>query len=189
MVIISKEKYKMEINFRKTNPRTTKIREVALILFISLAGLMMHLGVRAADTDTVSATVTAEQISLSVSDANIAYGVVGIGESVTTLDVGETDTQTITNTGNVVEDFHLQGTDSTSWTLAGSTGNEQYTHEYSIDGGGTWAGYLNNSSYTEIVTGIGTSATQDFDLRLTTPDTTDATDEQSVDVSVQATAN
>lgn len=187
----------MEIKFRKSRNRQERvIKEVAIVLFISLVGLMMHLGVKAAE-ETVNATVTAQNVALSVSPGTVSYGTVGTGSSATTaLNDGDSvdATQSIENTGNVAEDFDLKGQDTASWTLADSIGTaESYAHEYCDEGGGTdcdstptWTAL--STTYASLTTNVGTSTTYPFDLRIQLPTSTSDTSEQSADVYVRATA-
>lgn len=162
--------------------------------FLLWAGVLLvyslSLSVQAQDTASVTATVTAQQIAVSVSDGTVNYGVIEMGGNKSTLDL--TDTQTITNDGNVTEDFNIQGSDSTpsSWTLVGNTapGTDEYGHAFSTDTGSTWTP-MTSDTYTSVATAIASSATEDMDLQIYTPSSTTATAEQSVDVTIQATAN
>ena len=171
------------------------LREYWPALLLGLVVFLFFLlpGVRAENTDTVTATVTVQNISVSVTDGTVDYQTLGVGTSATTA-TGDgdsvDDTQTATNDGNVTEDFDIKGQDSSGgWTLATSPGDEQYTHEFctsDCDSSPTWTPLT--TSYDTLATGITTSGTQNFDLRIQVPTSTTDYDPQSVDVTVLATA-
>ena len=145
---------------------------------------------KASSTATVTATVTVQNISLEmVENGTISYGTIGLSSTKDTVTLGTTPVAN--NNGNVNEDFGLQGTDSTSWTLSSDTGAETYFHKVcTADCGssGSWAN-LSTGGYYTIVQGIATGNSQPFDLRVGTPTSTSDYDQQNVNVSVQASAN
>jgi len=144
-----------------------------------------------ADTEgTVTATVTVQNISLSVSDGSISYGTLAVGTSATTA-TGDgdsvDDTQTVTNDGNVTEDFNIKGQDTGNWTLENTAGADQYVHEFctsNCDSSPTWTPLT--TSYDTLAEDI--AASSGFDLRIQVPTSTAVYTSQSVDVTVQATA-
>jgi hypothetical protein len=135
-------------------------------------------------------------ISITVSDASVAYGVLDVNTSKETTSGELNDTQVATNNGSVAEDFNIKGQDSADWTLAGSAGNEQYVHSFCTAGGGspdpcdavpTWT--ASTTSYQTLASNIATSGTKRFDLKVTMPTATTATADQTVSVIVQAVAH
>ncbi|MDZ7726127.1 MAG: hypothetical protein U5L75_00920 [Candidatus Campbellbacteria bacterium] len=123
-------------------------------------------------------------ISVSVSDGAVSYGLVETGTTENTLNLS--DTQTITNEGNVNENFEIIGQDTACpWTLATSAGTDQYVHEFSTDSGTNWT-YI-TTSYQQLATNVPASGTQDLDLRITAPSSTSCDSEQNVDVTIRAT--
>lgn len=150
---------------------------------------------KAADTGAVAATVTAQSISLSVVDGGVSYGTLGVGSTKNTTNAGTNldDSQIVTNTGNVSENFNIKGMNSTSsgvgWTLASSPGANTYTHKFcnvNCDASPTW-GPL-SIGYTELSTSIGVgNSAPPFDLQIYTPTSTTDYNEQTVSVTVQAT--
>lgn len=157
-----------------------------LLSLIAMFPLVFNFSVLATDTGTVTCTVTVQNISISVSDGTITYGT--LGQNSTTNTCTLTDTQTATNNGNVTEDFNIKGQDSTSWTLAGTAGSDQYTHKFSTATCPTFTGTALTTSYQSLATGIAESGTQDFDLEINTPNPSTVYTEQSVDITVQAVA-
>lgn len=156
------------------------------VLIFSVAGM-----VSAANTGTVAATITAQNISLSLSDGTITYGTLGANASADTTSGGLNDSQTVTNNGNVNETIGLKGTSSANWIIAGTTGTDQYKHEFctqvqTCDTVPTWTPLT--TSYADITTGLAPAGTYWFDLKITTPNPSTAFTQQQVDVYVLATA-
>jgi len=144
----------------------------------------------------VTATVTVQNISITVADGTVAYGTLGANTSKDTTSGGLDDTQTATNDGNVSETFNIKGSDSVAWTLAGAAGVNQYKHEFCKTGTGVPDPCDANPVYTALTTGyqalatpVAATGTQKFDLKITTPTSSSSFAEQSVNVTVQATAS
>jgi len=164
---------------------------LASIFIVIFAVLAVSLQIIAADTDSVTATVTAQLVSVSVTDGAVAYGTVATSSSEDTTSSGVDDSQTADNDGNVTEDFNIMGQDSGAWELADSAGPEAYTHGFCIsncDSSPSWTQF-NETTYTTLATSIADTGNQVFDLRLQTPTSTATFTEQSVDVTVQAVAH
>lgn len=145
--------------------------------------------VMAASTGAVTATVTAQNISVTVTDGSVAYGSLSTSTTEDTTATGVNNSQTATNNGNVTQDFNIQGQDSAAWTLAGTAASEAYTHKFCItdcDGTPTWVALT--TSYQTLATGVADSGTQIFDLQIGTPTSTATFTQQSVDITVQAVA-
>lgn len=166
---------------RKLNRR---IMLGSLSLSSCLVALLV-LPVFAADTDSVTATVTVQNISVSVADGSVAYGTLPLNSSAGT---NGSDTQTATNDGNVTIDLNIRGYDTAAWTLSGTNGANQYVHRFC-----TTSCASPPTSYTALTTSYQTLATnktaasdQTFDLHITTPTSTSTYDQQSADVLVQA---
>ena len=139
-------------------------------------------------TATVTSTVTAQSISVSVADGSVAYGVLADNTSKGTNTSDMNDTQTATNNGNVAEDFNIKGQNSANWTLASSTGSDQYVHKFcaaTCDSPPTNYTAL-TTNYQALGTNIAANGTKTFDLRITTPNPSTNFTQQSVDVLVQA---
>jgi energy-coupling factor transporter transmembrane protein EcfT len=155
-----------------------------LMIFLSV----FVLNVKAASNATVTATVTVQSISVTVSDGNVAYGTLALNTSAGT---NGTDTQTATNNGNVAEDLLIRGQNSAGWTLGATAASDQYVHRFCIATCGSAP-----TNYTALTTNnqtladaLATSGTQTFDLHITTPTSSSTFAQQSVDIIVTATAN
>ena len=153
------------------------------------AGLLIAGAAFSAETSTVSATVTAQNISVGVYDGTVAYGTLATSGTANTETLGQE--QSAQNEGNATEYFNIRGQDTTNgtpvWTLESAIGTNQYTHEASTSDGSTW--YLLTTSYVTFVTGKAVSSTEPFDLRITVPSSTTNFSQQDPDVIVQAVAS
>jgi hypothetical protein len=156
-------------------------------------GVTNTTGVITATRIIVNVSMADPVVSVSVSDGNISYGVVGTGSSKDTTSSGLNDTQVATNDGTVAEDLNVKGQDSANWTLAGSSGANQYKHEFCTSGSGspdpcdaspTWTALT--TSYQALATTLATSGAKKFDLKLSTPTSTTSSMQQSVDITIQA---
>ena len=156
---------------------------IATICILSLVGMVVGVVAQGADTASVAATVTVQNISVTVTDGTVAYGVMAAGASKDTL--SPADLQTATNNGNVTENFNIRGTDSGTWTLGATAGSNVYVHKFSTNSGAAWTALtLVNQT---LATGKAVSGTQTFDLQITTPTVSADYIGHSVNVTVQAT--
>ena len=158
---------------------------------LALVGIIIFLGasVKAQTTGAVTATVTAQNVAVSVSDGTVTYGTISLGETASTSSDGLDDSQTATNDGNVTSDLNIMGQNSANWTLAATVGSDNYVHEFctsNCDSTPTWTALT--TSYQTLATGIAASGNQAFDLKIIVPSTSSNYTQQSVDVTVQVVA-
>lgn len=165
------------------------LKKFLLVPFISLFVLAFYYSelVFAADEGTVTATVTVQNIALTVSDGTVAYGILALSATKNTTQL--TDSQTVTNTGNVTIDVNIKGQDTTAWTLSPTVGDNLYVHQYCL---ATCTTYPTNYtpmtiSYSLAINDLAPGA-QNLDLGISTPSTSSSYTEQSVNVMVQAVA-
>jgi hypothetical protein len=167
-----------------------KKRILALIVVLALVGALVPAILFAAE-DTVTCTVSAYLVSVTVSDGDVAYGALEVGTSKSTLVAGLNDQQTATNDGTVTEDFSIKSSDATrgggtNWTLVtGTPGFNEFKHEFSTDS--SFPGTALTNSYTSLATSVATSGSEDFDLQITMPGSTDDYLEHTITVTVLAT--
>ena len=159
---------------------------IAILSILTIVGLIVSSLIKAADTATITATVTVQNISLSVSDGSIIYGIIPANSSKSTCDLN--DTQTVTNNGNVAETFNIKGQNSTNWTLAATNGNDQYVHKFATSSCPWTSGTALTTSYQTMATNVATNSNVTLNLQITTPNPSTVFTEQSVDVTVQAVA-
>jgi len=152
---------------------------------ISLVGILIGVMAFSANEASVTATVTARKIALTVTDGSVTYGSLDLGTSTSTLAAGLNDTQTVTNTGSVAEDFNVKGVNTADWTLDSATGTiEHYVHQFSTTTGSTWTALTIN--YATAATNIASSSTSNLDLQITVPSDTTHFTAQNPNVTVQA---
>jgi len=167
---------------------------IATICILGLVGMVAGVAVKA--DETVTATVTPQVISVSVSDGSVSYGILSADTNEDTTSSGVDNTQIATNDGNVPEKFSVKSSDATStgtnWELAASTGTDDFMHEFctlNCDGSPTWVDFnVDNTTYVTLVDSIAVSANQDFDLRIKTPTASTDSLEHSITVTVLAEA-
>ena len=158
--------------------------------FISLVGLALAVTAGAADSDSVTATVTVQNISVAVTDGTVTYGTLAVSSTASTTSSGLDDSQTATNNGNITEDFDIAGQDSVAWTLESAIGANQYKHSFcTVDCDTTPSWTALTTSYQTLSTSVSSSGTTVFDLKLDTPSSSASYTEQSVDVTVLASAS
>lgn len=131
-------------------------------------------------------TASAAIISVSVSDGAISYGTIPASSTKSTCDLS--DTQIVTNNGNVAENFNIMGSTSTNWTLGATPGTDIYVHKFCTS---TCATPPTNytaltTSYQTMATNIAANATTSLDLYINTPNPSTVFTQQSVDVTIQA---
>lgn len=152
-------------------------------------GIMLF-PIQAADEAAVTATVTVQNVSVTVSDGTVTYGTLTTSSTANTNASGLNDSQTATNNGNVTSDLNIKGQNTAAWTLAGTIGADQYKHDFCItncDASPTWVALTTN--YQTLTTGVAASETQVFDLRINTPSSSTSFTQQSANVTVQAVAS
>jgi len=163
-------------------------------LFVMSLLISLSFGVvtKAATEGTVTATVTAQNVAVTVTDGTIAYGTIAVSGTANTNAAGLNDSQTATNDGNVSSDLDIKsqdGTGGTTWTLAGTIGADTYVHDFCItdcDGSPTWVAMT--TTYQTLASGIAALGTQLFDTRITVPSSSTDYVQKSVDVFVQISA-
>ena len=168
-----------------------KIKILILSLLTSLLAINFVTIANAATSASVTATVTLQNESVTVSDGTISYGTLSTSTAKSTIAADLNDTQTVTNNGNVAEDLSIRGQDSANWTLAGTAGANQYVHKFctaTCSSPPTNFTALTTSNAT-LATNVAASGTQTFELQITTPSSSTSFAQQSVDVTVLATAN
>jgi hypothetical protein len=147
----------------------------------------------AADEATVTATVTVQNVSVSVDPGSVSYGTLALNTSRSTLSGEANAMQTATNDGNVSANINIRGTNSTAWTLSASNGANNYVHQFcnetDVDCSTPPTDYtaLTTSNQT-LKNGVSTSGEVDFHLRITTPTSSSSYDQQNVNVTIQASA-
>lgn len=169
--------------------RVLRKGKVFLVMGLAALLLLVPVAATAATEETVAATVTPAYVAVTVTEGNLAYGILAALDT-NKIPTGPGTTGdasfTINNTGSVPGSFSLVGGASTAWAIAAAAASETYAHRYSITplAGGTPGGTSLNTS-TSI--SIGGGASQDIWLQLDMPTATTATEEQSLPITVTVT--
>lgn len=168
-----------------------KLFSLVLILISLFYFKFLVDAVRAGTTDTIAATVTAQNITVSVDRASVGFGVIGVGTTMATNSSGVNETSTAHNDGNTTEKFNIMAGNSTNWTLnsiaAGSTYAMQFCVAADCDASPTWSMVGIDPAYATLNASIGAGLTQPFDLLMMAPTSTSNYDQQSITVTIQAT--
>jgi hypothetical protein len=165
------------------------ILSIVALLFFAIAPYSLAANV-------VTATVTAQNISVTVDITSVAYGTIPTSDTkdTTTGAKGVNNSITATNNGNVLEDFKIKAGNSTGsgsgWTLGASAGSGIYTMKYCVttcDTSPTWNAVGIDPSLVTFASNIAaTSGNQVFDLQVGTPTSTTDYSQQSITVTVTA---
>ena len=159
----------------------------AAAIFALFVVTIMPAAVLAADTGTVTCTVMAQLVSVTVTDGNVTYGLVALNGEKDTTSTGVNETQTAANDGTTAEDFNIKSSDAsgiTPWTLAGTAGANQFVHSFSTNGGSTWTVLTGN--YQSMAANIAASANKTFDLKIHMPTSVTDAGGHTITVTVQA---
>ena len=168
---------------------------IATICILGMIGMIIGAAVLAAETGPVAATVTVQNISLTVTDGAVAYGTIAVSTIKDTTSGGVNDTQVATNNGNVTEKFSIKGANTTNcvWTLAATADADQYFHKFCTtgtgtsdpcDAGPTWSALTTN--YAVLAASVVVDNTQKFDLQIGVPTSSTCYTEATANVTVQA---
>lgn len=161
---------------------------ILLALFINAIFAQVIFG---SGSSTVTATVTAQNVSVSVSSGTVTYGTINLSSAQDTTASGTNQTQTATNDGNVAEDFTIassNATGGTAWTISGtSIGADQYKHSFSTNSGSTYTAMTTTPG--TLATNKAASGTQNFDLKINTPSSTTDYQQKTITVTVSASAH
>ena len=164
-------------------------------LIVVVLGFLVVVGVRAADNAQVTATVTTQNIAMTLSQSTFDYGTMSSNTTSTTVPLWAGAGIVATNTGNVNEDFDINSADTAAWTLATATSTADiYAHRFCNDTDNDcatpWTNYTAmTTSPGALDTGIATSGTVAFQLQIHTPNPSTIFTQQSSSVTVTASAS
>ena len=157
--------------------------DIIIGLFI-VPMFVLVLAAQGAETGTVSATVMVQNISVSVTDGSIDYGILAAGGSTTTIALGES--QTVANNGNVSEGLNIKGQNTASWTLSTSTGSNQYSHYFLDEDEVSWVPLT--TDYQTLTPDIPLGESGPVDFKIEVPISSSDYTAQNVDIVIQAIA-
>lgn len=184
------------------------------IILIAVIGAVAALGgspALAQSEDTISATVTPQVISITISDGDVDYRTLDAGETNNTISGTALEQQTITNQSNVAVNISLRSSDAddtdetggaVDWDLvscatAGSA-TDDFGHQYEVnDANATFEGtdFPADGTFANVATGTvdtldetgGTDPDATLDLGICMPGTLTDTSQHDVTVTAIAT--
>lgn len=170
------------------------MKNARAIFGIVIVSIMVVASVQAATSDSVTATVTVQNISVSLDQTSFSYGTMPSNSASSTLTLWSAAGIVATNNGNVTEDFDVYGADTADWTLAAAAGADEYVHQFCNDTDNDCG--TPPANYTAMTTNpqalkssVAAAGTMAFQLRITTPNPSTVFTEQSASVTVQASAS
>lgn len=136
----------------------------------------------------VSATPQiAAVISVAISDSTVTYGTIPANSTKSTCTSELNDAQTLTNDGNVAENFLIRGQNSANWTLAATAASDQYVHKFLNGACSTFSGGTAlTTSNASFATGVAVNGTTTLNLQINTPNPSTVYTQQSVDAIITA---
>lgn len=158
---------------------------LSVLLVVCLA--FYSLTVFAQSTDTVTATVSATNLAVSVSDGSIAFGSVALNTATSTHGTGQS--QTVTNDGSdaTLNVSSTNATNGTTWTLATTTGSNIFTLAVSTTTGSSYSLLQAPNVYLTASSSFTSLASSPLDFRFTTPTLSSDFVEKSLTITVQVT--
>jgi hypothetical protein len=101
----------------------------------------------------------------------------------------------VKNNGSVNESFHIYGYDmdpsdggGISWTLACSTGADQYVHKFALAGTTDYNCLTYSAGDNELASSVAPDGTPEFKLRIDMPTESDSYEEHTTTVNITANA-
>ncbi len=173
----------------------------SLITIVSLIGMLVVVGVKAADTAPVTATVTVQSAAVSVNNSSFGYGTVLANTASTTIVHWAGAGITATNDGSLA-DFDIYGAHTgtgaagNGWDLdTATTTADHYIHWFCKDTDVVCTTPPTNYTGNELTTSpallkasVAASGTSTFQLQIGTPNPRTKFPPQSAVVTVQASA-
>lgn len=163
--------------------------------FLAIVAIgLIFVGLESKAADTVTASVTAQNVAVSLNQTTFDYGIIPTGQSSSTLALFSGAGISATNDGNVNADFTIYGANTTDWTLGGTAGENIYVHSFCDDTESDCSTPTTNYSALTISPatfelGVAPAASQAFQLNITTPSSTTFYTQQSAAVTIQVSAS
>ncbi len=172
------------------NISLSHIKHLAGVLTATVLTLAIIFGgyhALAQDTDVVTATVTATNLAVSVSDGSIAFGSVALNTATTTVGTGQS--QTVTNDGSnaTLNVKSSDATNGTTWTLGTNPGSDIFKLEVSTTTGSTYGTLQATDVYLTASSTFASLTNQAVDFRFTTPTLSTDFVQKSLTITVQVT--
>ncbi len=168
-------------------PKFQKALFMSLSALLSVALVFGAYHALAQSTDTVTATVTATNLAVSVTDGSVAFGSVALNTATST--VGTAQTQVVSNDGSnaTLNVKSSNASNGTAWTLGTASGSDIFKLEVSTTTGATYGTLQATDVYLTASSTFGSLTSQNVDFRFTTPTVSTDFVEKSVTITVQVT--
>ncbi len=139
-------------------------------------------------SSNVTATVEIGAVTVNISHSDFDYGSLPYGGVKTSFDVLAENNMEV-SVGGVETDLDIKGADTTDWTLAGSSSEDQYIHKFGLGAdqtnvAGSYTALTTN--YTELSSEVTAGSSVWLGLEITAPSSGES-EQQSAIVTVQAT--
>ena len=168
------------------------------IVLVALAGMAVAVFSLAADTDTVTGTVTVQNFAISIDagETSFAYGTMNNNTASSTMTLFSGTGITAQNDGSLA-DFDIYGANTTNWTLNTATSTaDNYTHKFCNEtDNNCLASGPYGASFTALTTSpvllkgsVAPAGQVAFQLSMHTPNPSSVYSTQSAVVTVQASA-
>ena len=167
----------------------------ASICILGMIGVVIGVTIRAAETGTISATVTARNscINRTDSEGTIEYGTVNLNSSTSTEPTtGSNQPTTFDNCGssaqfNIMTDRFSSGV-GTDWTPGGGAASNVFVHSFATTSGLTWQALQVEDTYETASSTVSSGADLTVYLKLDMPTASNDYDQKSTTVTLQAVA-
>jgi hypothetical protein len=164
-----------------------RVLTIAMALAM-IAAMTLPMAVNAAETGTVTCTVSGELVSVTVTDGAVNYGTLELSQTKDTTDGGVNNHQIATNTGTVNEKFTIKSSNAdgaTDWTLGSTQAADQFIHEFSANSGTDWTAM--DDEGVELASAVAAGGTKTFDLRIGMPTSVTDYTQHTIIVTITAT--
>lgn len=164
---------------------------IASICILGMVGAVIGITVWAAE-DTITCSVTARNIAISVTDGTIDYGNVDLSSSTSTLPTAIDDAQTASNDGSAAQ-ISVKTSDATpptGWTSVESFNgsNDEFIHSFTTTTSPTWQVITEAGEYETASSTVESGGTLDFYFQIETDNAYTDYTAKSITITVQAAA-
>lgn len=160
-------------------------------LYLALAcGVVLSFfsfSVSAQSTDTVTATVSATNLAVSITDGSIDFGSVALNTATSTHGTGQTQTVTNDGSGAMLNVKSSNATNGTTWTLGVAPGSDIFTLGVSTTTGASYSLLQGTDVYLTASSTFTSLTSGPLDFRFTTPTVSTDFVQKSLTITVQVT--
>ncbi len=163
---------------------------LASICILGMIGLVTGIEVWAGTTGTITATVTARNISINrTTDGTLTYGTVNLSSSTSTDPAGINEVQTFNNNGSQAKfSIATAGTTggATPWTPGASAGSDIFVHSFTTTTVVTWQILNTANTYETASSTVDADASLNVYMKIDMPTASTEYTQKSIVVTVLA---